>query len=139
MSKPRKRYRHDPGKKYEHPLLRKAEAAGLAKWRSEHFAMMDSYEDCSVQKHMIVTLADTIAVAFKSMQDWDDPDQVGLVMAEAIGALAEMGEAGFTWRAADVPILKDAVNIATQVINGMPVLETAKAQAWAKTVHLIPD
>lgn len=135
--KKRKKYRHDPGKKWEHPLLRQAEASGLAKWRDKHFAMMDEYKDGSRQDAMIQTLADTIAVAFKTMEDWDDPDQIGLILAESLGALAEMGDAGFAWRKADEPLLKEAVNIAIQVLNGMPVIHTAKAQAWARAVNVM--
>lgn len=132
MKRPRKKYRHDPGKKWENPLCRQAEAVGLAKWRDRHFAMMESYEDGSMQRDMIVTLADTIMVAYKTMEGWEDPDGLAKVMDDALQALAGMGD---TWRKSAEPLLREAVNIAIQVLNGMPVMTTCIAQS--QVIHKV--
>ena len=72
--KRRKKYRHDPGKKWENPLCRQAEAAGMRRWQDKHFAMMDVYENGTRHDAMIVTLSDIIVPAMKAMEGWDDPD-----------------------------------------------------------------
>lgn len=134
MTKPRKKYRHDPGRKWEHPMLKKAEAAGLERWRVKHFELMDSYQEGEIRAQMIVTLADVIAPAIKSMEGWADPDDVGGVMVEAMDALMRMAKDGYRWAAEAVPLLKEATAYALQITNGMPVSEIAKAVFWARRV-----
>lgn len=134
MKRPRKKYRYDPGKKWENPLCRQAEAAGLAKWRDRHFAMMDSYEEGSMQRDMIVTLADTIMVAYQTMDGWDDPDSLAQVMKDALGELATMHGC---WRKSAEPLVKEAVNIAIQVLNGMPVINTYHAQNQVSRMGIV--
>lgn len=134
MKRPRKKYRHDPGKKWENPICRQAEAVGLAKWRDKHFAMMESYEDGSMQRDMIVTLADTIMVAHETMDGWEDPDGLAQVMRNAMGELATMH--GF-WRKSAEPLLREAVNIAIQVLNGMPVINTYHAQNQVSRMGIV--
>lgn len=134
MKRPRKKYRHDPGKKWENPLCRQAEAAGMQRWQDKHFAMMDAYEDGTRQDAMIVVLSDIIVPAMKAMEGWQDPDGVGDVMEEAMQALQGMAQDGFKWHACAVPLLKEATAIALQVTNGMPVVEIARACAWARAV-----
>lgn len=134
MKRPRKKYRHDPGKKWENPLCRQAEAVGLAKWRDKHFAMMEIYEDGSMQRDMIVTLADTIMVAYKTMEGWEDPDGLAQVMADAIQALADMNQ---NWRKSAEPLLREAVNISIQVLNGMPVINTYHAQNQVSRMGIV--
>lgn len=134
MKRPRKKYRHDPGKKWENPILRQAEAAGMRRWQDKHFAMMDAYENGTRQDAMIVTLSDIIVPAMKSMEGWADPDSIGDVMEEAMQTLQAMAQDGFQWHACAVPLLKEATAIALQVTNGMPVVEIARACAWARAV-----
>lgn len=134
MSKPRKKYRHDLGKKWEHPLCKQAEAAGLEKWKVKHFQMIDAYRDGEEVQRMLVTLADVIAPAIKSMEGWDDPDDIGGVMSEAMDSLLAMARNGYRWDTSQTALIKDAVSCAVQVTNGMPVLEIAKAVHWARQV-----
>lgn len=134
MSKPRKKYRHDPGKKWEHPLCKQAEAAGLEKWKVKHFQMIDAYRDGEEVQRMLVTLADVIAPAIKSMEGWDDPDDIGGVMAQAMDSLLAMARNGYRWDVSQTALIKDAVSCAVQVTNGMPVLQIAKAVHWARQV-----
>lgn len=136
MKRPRKKYRHDPGKKWENPLCRQAEAAGMRRWQEKHFAMMDEYADGTEQAAMLVTLADVIAPAIKSMEGWDDPDNIGDVMCDAMDVLGQLAQDGFKWRASAMPLLKEATTIALQVTNGMPVVEIARACAWARQIDL---
>lgn len=132
MKKPRKKYRHDPGKKWEHPLCKKAEAAGLERWKVKHFEMIDGYRDGEEVRQMIVTLSDVITPAIKSMEGWEDPDDIGGVMVEAIGGLLAMSRNGYRWDVSQTSLIKDAVNCAIQVTNGMPVLHIAKAVHWSR-------
>ena len=130
MKRPRKKYRHDPGKKWENPILRQAEAAGMKRWKETHFAMMDAYEEGSRQEPMIVTLSDIIVPVMKAMEGWQDPDGVGDVLTDAMDALRAMAEDRMSWNAGAVPLLKRAVSEALQVTNGMPVTTIAESTAW---------
>jgi len=134
MTKPRKKYKHDPGRKYEHPALKRAEAAGLERWRVKHFELMDSYQEGEPRAQMIVTLADVIAPAIKSMEGWADPDDVGSVMVEAMDALMRMAKDGYRWDTSAVPLIKEATSCAIQITNGMPVSQIAKAVFWARQI-----
>lgn len=134
MKRPRKKYRHDPGKKWENPILRQAEAAGMNRWKETHFAMMDGYENGSQQEPMIVTLSDIIVPVMKAMEGWDDPDGVGDVLADAMDALRAMAEDQMSWHACAVPLLKRAVSEALQVTNGMPVTTIAESTAWMRAI-----
>lgn len=132
--KRRKKYRHDPGKKWENPILRQAEAAGMKRWKETHFAMMDAYEEGSRQEPMIVTLSDIIVPVMKAMEGWDDPDGVGDVLTDAMDALRAMAEDRMSWHASAVPLLKRAVSEALQVTNGMPVSTIAESTAWMRAI-----
>lgn len=132
--KRRKKYRHDPGKKWDNPILRQAEAAGMKRWKETHFAMMDAYENGSQQEPMIVTLSDIIVPVMKAMEGWSDPDGVGDVLADAMDALRAMAEDRMSWRASAVPLLKRAVSEALQVTNGMPVTTIAESTAWMRAI-----
>ena len=134
MAKPRKKYRPDPGRKWEHPLCKQAEAAGLERWKVKHFQMMDGYKDGEEVQRMLVTLADVIAPAIKSMEGWDDPDDIGGVMSDAMDRLLAMARNGYRWDSSHLAEIKNAVSCAIQVTNGMPVIETAKAVHWARQV-----
>lgn len=134
MKRPRKKYRHDPGKKWENPILRQAEAAGMKRWKETHFAMMDAYENGSQQEPMIVTLSDIIVPVMKAMEGWQDPDGVGDVLADAMDALRTMAEDRMSWNAGAVPLLKRAVSEALQVTNGMPVTTIAESTAWMRAI-----
>lgn len=135
MTKPRKKYKHNPGKKWDNPLCKQAEAAGLERWRIKHMAMLESYEQGQAVPQMLVTLADVIAPAIKSMEGWDDPDDIGGVMCDAMDAILNMSQDGYRWDKGALPLLKDAIGCAVQVTNGMPVIEIAKAVHWARQVN----
>lgn len=134
MKRPRKKYHHDPGKKWENPLCRQAEAAGMKRWKETHFAMMDSYESGTRQEPMIVTLSDIIVPVMKAMEGWQDPDGVGDVLTDAMDALRAMAEDRMSWNAGAVPLLKRAVSEALQVTNGMPVTTIAESTAWMRAI-----
>ena len=61
-------------------------------------------------------------------------DSIGDVMEEAMQTLQAMAQDGFQSHACAVPLLKEATAIALQVTNGMPVVEIARACAWARAV-----
>ena len=133
MSKPRKKkYVHDAGRKWENPLCKKAEAAGLERWKVKHFEMMDEQAHGTPWPEMVSTLADVICPAIKSIEGWEDPDNIGDVMVAGMEVLANMAKDGYRWDATKRHILKDAVECAVQITNGMPVAHLAKAVHWAR-------
>lgn len=134
MKKHRKKYRHDPGRKLEHPMLKKVEAANLERWRVEHVKMMDEQAHGTPWPDMIKTLADVICPAIKSMEGYEDPDNIGDVMVRGMEVLADMAKDGYRWDARQRNVLKEAVGYAVQVTNGMPVTHLAKAVFWSRQV-----
>ena len=133
--KPRKKYRPDPSRKLENRFLRATEAANLEKWRKVHFQMMDGYQAGQHCDHMLKALADVIATAAKSMEGWDDPDDIGDVLVDAMDAIRIMAERGFAWNPEAMPLLKEATGYALQITNGMPVMEIARATHWTRQVQ----
>lgn len=131
----RKKYRPDPSRKLENRFLRATEAANLEKWRKAHFLMMDGYTAGQQCPHMLTALADVIVTAVKSMEGWDDPDDIGDVLVDAMDAIRVMSEQGFRWDVQAMPLLKEATGYALQITNGMPVMEIAKAAHWARQVQ----
>ena len=87
-----------------------------------------------MQRDIIVTLADTIMVAHETMDGWEDPDGLAWVMGDAIQALADMQQ---HWRKSAEPLLREAVNIAIQVLNGMPVINTYHAQNQVSRMGIV--
>lgn len=133
--KSRKKYKPDPTRKLENKVLKAIEAANLEKWRKTHFAMMDGYTQGQQCPHMLTALADVIVTAVKSMEGWDDPDNIGDVLVDAMDALRVMAEHGFRWDVQAMPLLKEATGYALQITNGMPVMEIAKAAHWTRQVQ----
>lgn len=132
-----KSYKHDPGRKYDNPLLRRVEANTLTKWQKAHFEIIDSKQDGDIATSLIGVLAEVIAPAIKSMDGFDDPDGVGDVMVDAMIALAEMSNNGGKWSVAHNNVIKDATNCAVQITNGMPVAHLAKAVLWSRAVAAV--
>lgn len=136
MTKRRKPHKRDAARKWENPVLRALEAANLKRWKALHFAMMDAYTDGSVQQDMACILADCIATPLMALEDgWTVEDGLDEVMHRALAVLTSIAEDGFRWRASEVPLLKDAVDIALDVTNAMPVRDIANAQAVARVVR----
>lgn len=132
--KPRKKYRHDPGRKYDNPLLRRVEANTLERWRVEHFKIIDGKQQGEDSRRLIEVLAEVIAPAIKSIEGFDDPDGVGDVMADAMMALAAMVNASNGWDVGQNDLIKEAIGYAIQVTNGVPVATLARCVLWTRSV-----
>ena len=136
MTKRRSIYKHDSARKYENPVLRALEAANLKRWKAQHFAMMDSYADGSEQMDMACILADCLATPLMALENgWTVEDGLDDIMHRALAVLKAMSEDGFRWRTDQVPLLKEAVSIALDITNAMPVRDIAEASMKARAVR----
>lgn len=136
MTKRRKPHKRDAARKWENPLLKAIEADGLRRWKAQHFAMMDSYADGSEQMDMACILADCLATPLMALEDgWTVEDGLDDVMHRALAVLTAIAEDGFRWRADQVPLLKEAVSIALDITNVMPVRDIADATLKARAVR----
>ena len=80
-------------------------------------------------------LAETLAIAIRSIEGWDDPDDIGGLMVDGIDTVRQMAEAGFLWRVQHAELVTQALDAAVQILCAQDPAEKLKAWAWAQGIE----
>lgn len=131
MSK-RKAYKHDPGRKLEHPSLRSVERKNLEKWKSAHFKMIDEFEDGQDCEKMIKILDEVLTTPLKAIEGWSDPDDIGGDICESLVYLNRMACNGYKWDKSKAEQIKAATSDALFLTNQLPIKDIALAAHWTR-------
>lgn len=126
MAKPRKKYRHDPMRKYDNRWLRKADSTENLRIAA---AMKENIEDAQNGADMtpligaVIELLEGVLIALK---DWHVDQEVIDCIALGMGACLEMQANAGAWDCKAVPKLCQAVDDAIAVMNQLPMRDASR-------------
>lgn len=117
------------------PVARAVEKANMQKWLRSVQIEMGLLGDGEVAESLIVAITETLAVACKTLDGWEDDGGLIDMMTEALEALAHMANAGMKWNREKFQLVSEATDYACQVLWGMSAIEKQKAWAWAQAIQ----
>lgn len=119
----------------KNPVARAVEKARVKKYFTDNafeiMAARDGEEKCS----LLQGVAETMAIAIKSIEGIDDPHDIGGILVDAMAPIVEMSGDGFKWRAAYAAQLIDALDYAVQILLGVDPADRIKGWAWAQEIN----
>lgn len=117
------------------PIARAIERRRLQQWFTATSLEMLSTPDGKESSALICGVAEALAIAIKTTEGWDDPEDVGGALIGAMDLALQMSQAGYRWQAQHAQTLCDALDLAIQLLCGMQPAEKLRAWAWAQQVN----
>lgn len=115
------------------PVARAIERAQLKAHNKAMQAEMRSMQDGALCSGLVKGVGQSVGMAMKTIEGWDDPDSVGDALEAAQRAMISMHNADadeFFWRSEHTALMCDAIDCATQVLAGMPAEANIRAKLW---------
>lgn len=118
------------------PVARSIERARIKRYVSDTITEMRALkhgDDCA---SLLQGVAEALAIAIKSIEGWDDPQDIGGEMCDAIGEIIPMTGNGHKWDVAVCEKMCRALDAAGQILGGMDPRGKLKAWAWAQEIDI---
>ena len=117
------------------PVARAIERTKLRRYADQLAAELRAASEGAHMPSHLQGLAETLAIAIKSIEGWDDPDDIGGLMVDAIDAVRLMAEGGFLWRAERMQLVDQALDAAVQILCAQDPMAKLRAWSWAQGIE----
>lgn len=77
---------------------------------------------------------EALSISVKTIQGWDDPQDIGSELVEAIDTCADMVRNNSTWDEAHAGKIADALDAAIQILNAQDPRAKVRAWMWTEQV-----
>lgn len=121
MAKPRKKYKHDPLRKYDSPFIRKADSESNLRIAAAMKENIEDAKDGSSQAPLIGAIVELLEGVLIALQGWTVDQDVIDSIAQGMGACTKMDEAGGVWSSESAAAICSAVDDAIAVMNQLPM------------------
>ena len=116
------------------PVARSIERQRLAKWfqtNTTELLLLDQGEECG---SIVRASAEAIGCAIKSIEGFDDPEDVGGFLVDALADLTRIAQGGFKWDKTHAARVSEALDMAVQILTASDARTKLKAWAWAQRI-----
>lgn len=118
------------------PVARAIEKANIRRWLAAVQDEMQALKDGDEAQSLIVAVVETICVANKALEDWEDDGNLPVLLTDAVVCCEFMQRQGYRWNTAATERVCDAVDYACQILMAVSPNEKRDAWAWAQKVQL---
>lgn len=118
------------------PVARAIERARIKRYVADTITEMRTLAHGESCPSMLQGVAEALAIAIKSIEGWDDPQDIGGEMCDAIDRIIPMTGDGHRWDAAACEPMCRALDAAGQILGGMDPRGKLRAWRWAQEVDM---
>ena len=116
------------------PVARAIERKRMATYKTNCIAELRALAPGEEAPSLMMGVAEAIAIAAKSIEGWDDPDEIGSVLVEAMDAVKYMSGKQFAWEPGACDVICEAFDAAMQILSWQDPREKVKAWVWAQNI-----
>lgn len=116
------------------PVARAIERKRMETYRVQCTAELRALQHGQVDRSLLMGVAEAIAIAAKSIEGWDDPDEIGTVLVEAMEAIKYISGKDFAWELGACDLICEAFDASMQILSGQDPREKLKAWVWAQNI-----